>query len=128
MNESTGKLILRVTLGGLILLHGINKVINGIDGMDGLLTAAGLPTWFKYGVYVGEVVAPLALIAGYYARIGAWLVAINMLFAVGLVHWNELFLVEAQSGGLVLEKQYMFLFSAIALALIGPGRYAINQK
>jgi putative oxidoreductase len=128
MNESTGKLILRVTLGGLILLHGINKVINGIDGMDGLLTAAGLPTWFKYGVYVGEVVAPLALIAGYYARIGAWLVAINMLFAVGLVHWNELFLVEAQSGGLVLEKQYMFLLSAIALALIGPGRYAINQK
>jgi putative oxidoreductase len=128
MNESTGKLILRVTLGGLIVLHGINKVINGIEGMDGLLTAAGLPTWFKYGVYVGEVVAPLALIAGYYARIGAWLVAVNMLFAIGLVHWNELFLVEAQSGGLVLEKQYMFLLSAIALALIGPGRYAINQK
>jgi putative oxidoreductase len=128
MNESTGKLILRVTLGGLILLHGISKVINGIEGMDGLLTAAGLPTWFKYGVYVGEVVAPLALIAGYYARIGAWLVAVNMLFAIGLVHWNELFLVEAQSGGLVLEKQYMFLLSAIALALIGPGRYAINQK
>jgi putative oxidoreductase len=128
MNESTGKLILRVTLGGLILLHGISKVINGIEGMDGLLTAAGLPTWFKYGVYVGEVVAPLALIAGYYARIGAWLVAVNMLFAIGLVHWNELFLVEAQSGALVLEKQYMFLLSAIALALIGPGRYAINQK
>jgi putative oxidoreductase len=128
MNESTGKLILRVTLGGLVLLHGISKVINGIEGMDGLLTAAGLPTWFKYGVYVGEVVAPLALIAGYYARIGAWLVAVNMLFAIGLVHWNELFLVEAQSGALVLEKQYMFLLSAIALALIGPGRYAINQK
>jgi putative oxidoreductase len=128
MNESTGKLILRVTLGGLILLHGISKVINGIEGMDGLLTAAGLPTWFKYGVYVGEVVAPLALIAGYYARIGAWLVAVNMLFAIGLVHWNELFLIEEQSGALVLEKQYMFLLSAIALALIGPGRYAVNQK
>jgi putative oxidoreductase len=128
MNESTGKLILRVTLGALILLHGINKLINGIDGMDGLLSAAGLPTWFKYGVYVGEVVAPLALIAGYYARIGAWLVAVNMLFAIGLVHWNELFLVEEQSGALVLEKQYMFLLSAIALALIGPGRYAVNQK
>jgi putative oxidoreductase len=128
MNESTGKLILRVTLGGLILLHGINKLINGIDGLDGLLTAAGLPVWFKYGVYFGEVVAPLALIAGYYARIGAWLVAVNMLFAIGLAHWNELFMLEAQSGGLVNEKQYMFLFSAIALALIGPGRYAFNQK
>lgn len=128
MNESTGKLILRVTLGFLIILHGINKLINGIDWLDGALTAAGLPVWFKYGVYVGEVIAPVALISGYYARIGAWLIAVNMLFAIGLAHWNELFLIEEQSGALVLEKQYMFFFSAIALALIGPGRYAFNQK
>ena len=33
-----------------------------------------------------------------------------------------------RSGGLALEKEYMYMFSAIALALIGPGRYAINQK
>jgi len=128
MNESTGKLILRVTLGFIILLHGINKLINGIDWLDGALTAAGLPTFFKYGVYVGEVIAPVLVILGYYSRIGAWLIAVNMLFAIGLVHWGDLFAFDAQSGGLVNEKQYMFMFSAIALALIGPGRYAINQK
>lgn len=128
MNESTGKLILRVTLGFLIILHGIAKLRHGIDPLDGLLSAAELPTWFKYGVYIGEVLAPLALIAGYYARIAAWLIAVNMLFALGLAHWNELFLIEARSGGLTLEKQYMYFFSAIALALIGPGRYAFNQK
>ncbi|MGH8198140.1 MAG: DoxX family protein [Steroidobacteraceae bacterium] len=127
MNESTGKLILRITLALLILLHGIGKLTNGIDWLDGALTAAGLPTFFKYGVYVGEIVAPLLVIAGYYSRIGAWLIAVNMLFAIGLAHWAEVFLLD-QSGGLALEKQYMFLFSAIALALIGPGRYAINQK
>jgi len=128
MNESTGKLILRVTLGFIILLHGINKLINGIDWLDGALTAAGLPTFFKYGVYVGEVIAPVLVILGYYSRIGAWLIAVNMLFAIGLVHWADLFAFDAQSGGLVNEKQYMFMFSAIALALIGPGRYAISQK
>ena len=85
MNESTGKLILRVTLGFLILLHGIGKLMHGIDWLDGALTAAGLPTFFKYGVYVGEIVAPLLVIAGYYSRIGAWLIAVNMLFAFGLV-------------------------------------------
>jgi len=127
MNESTGKLILRITLGFLILLHGIGKLRNGIDWLDGALTAAGLPVFFKYGVYVGEVVAPLLVIAGYYTRIGAWLIAVNMLFAIGLAHWAEVFLFD-QSAGLALEKQYMFLFSAIALALIGPGRYAVNQK
>lgn len=127
MNESTGKLILRITLGFLILLHGIGKLTNGIDWLDGALSAAGLPVFFKYGVYVGEIVAPLLVITGYYSRIGAWLIAVNMLFAIGLAHWGELFVFD-DGGGLGLEKQYMFLFSAIALALIGPGRYGVNQK
>ena len=128
MNESTGKLILRITLGVLILLHGIGKLTHGIDWLDGALASAGLPGFFKYGVYIGEIVAPLAVIAGYYSRIGAWLIAINMLFALGLVQGSKLFLIDAQSGGLAIETEYMYFFSAIALALIGPGRYAINQK
>jgi putative oxidoreductase len=127
MNESTGKLILRVTLGVLILMHGIGKLTGGIDWLDGALANAGLPVFFKYGVYVGEVLAPLAVIAGFYSRIGAWLIAINMLFALGLVHGAELFKLD-EGGALALETQYMFFFTAIALALVGPGRYAVNQK
>jgi putative oxidoreductase len=128
MNESTGKLILRITLGVLILVHGISKLTGGIDWLDGALASAGLPGFFKYGVYIGEIVAPLAVIAGYYSRIGAWLIAVNMLFALGLVHGSELFQIDPQSGAFALETQYLFFFSAIALALIGPGRYAVNQK
>lgn len=128
MNESTGKLILRITLGVLILLHGISKLTNGIGWLDGALASAGLPGFFKYGVYIGEIVAPLAVIAGYYSRIGAWLIAVDMLFALGLVHGSELFAIDPQSGGFALETQYLFFFPAIALALIGPGRYAVNQK
>jgi len=126
MNESTGKLILRVTLGVLILLHGISKLTGGVDWLDGMLANAGLPGFLKYGVYVGEVLAPLAVIAGFYSRIGAWVIAVNMLFALGLAHGAELLVLE--NGALKLEVQYMFFFSAIALALIGPGRYAFNQK
>jgi putative oxidoreductase len=127
MNESTGKLILRVTFGVLVLLHGISKLRNGIGWLDGMLANAGLPVFLKYGVYVGEVLAPLAVIAGWYSRIGAWLIAVNMLFALGLAHGAELLAFNEQ-GALTLEVQYMFFFSAIALALIGPGRYAVNQK
>jgi len=127
MNESTGKLILRVTLGVLILLHGISKLRNGIGWLDGALANAGLPVFFKYGVYVGELLAPLAVIAGWYSRIGAWLIAVNMLFALGLAHGAEL-LAFNEHGALELELQYMFFCSAIALALIGPGRHAVNQK
>lgn len=128
MNENTGKLILRLTLGLLILLHGIAKLKSGTGFIGGSLEASGLPAFFQYGVYVGEVIAPLLVIAGYYTRIGAWLLAVNMLFAIGLAHWGDVFSVDPQSGGLALEKQYLFMFGAIALALIGPGRYAVNQK
>jgi putative oxidoreductase len=128
MNESTGKLILRLALGLMLIMHGIHKLIGGIDYLDGMLAGAGLPTFLKYGVYIGEVLAPLAVIAGYYARIGAWVIAVNMVFAIALVGAQDIFALSPKTGGLALELEYFYLFSAIALALIGPGRYAVNQK
>ena len=127
MNESTGKLILRVALGVLILLHGIAKLRGGIGFITDTVTAAGLPAAFAYGVYLGEVLAPLLLIAGWFSRIGAAVIAANMLFAMALVHRAELLSLNP-SGGWSLELQGMFLFTAIALALTGPGRYSVNDR
>lgn len=127
MNESTGKLILRLALGILVLLHGIAKIRGGIGFITGSVAAAGLPAFFAYAVYIGEVLAPLMVILGWYSRIGAGLIAINMLFAIGLVHGGELG-AFGKSGGWALELQGMFLFTAIALALLGPGRFGLNQK
>lgn len=126
MND-IGKLILRLTLGILILLHGIAKLMHGIGPIEGMVTGMGLPGFVAYGAYAGEVLAPLLLIIGFYARVGAVLIAVNMLFAVALAHTGELASLN-QTGGWALELQGMFLFSAIALALMGPGRIAINAR
>lgn len=122
-----GKLILRVTLGVLILLHGIAKLKGGVGGIEGMLTAQGLPSVLAYGAYVGEVLGPILLIFGYNARFGAVLVAINMLFAFGLAHMGELDQLNGQ-GGWALELQGMFLASAVAVAMFGPGRFSINGR
>jgi len=127
MNESTGKLLLRLALGILILLHGIAKLTGGIGFISSSVAAAGLPSFVAYGVYVGEVIAPLMVIVGWYSRLGAALIAINMVFAIGLVHKGQL-LSLSQTGGWALELQGMFLFAAIAIALLGPGRFSVNQK
>mgnify|MGYP002737436131 CR=1 FL=1 len=127
MNDNVGKLILRLVLGGTILLHGIAKLTGGIDFIMGSVTGAGLPAALAYGVYIGEVLAPLMLIAGWYSRVGALIVAVNMLFAIGLVHAGELFKL-GQTGGWALELQGMFLFTAIAIALLGPGKFSVNGK
>ena len=125
--NDTGKLVLRLTLGILILLHGIAKLTNGIAPIEGMVTGMGLPAFLAYGVYVGEILAPLMLIVGFYARIGAALIAINMLVAIALAHASEVTSL-GQTGGWALELQGMFLFTAIALMLMGPGRFSVNQR
>lgn len=125
--DDFAKLILRLTLGILILLHGIAKLMHGIAPIHSMVAGAGLPGFFAYGVYVGEVLAPLLLIIGFHARLGALLIAINMVVAILLVHTGELAQL-GPTGGWKLELQGMFLFTALALALLGPGRIGINQR
>ena len=125
--QDFGKLILRLTLGILFLLHGIAKIKGGIGPIEGMVTGAGLPGVFAYGVFIGEVLAPILVIVGFYSRIAALVIVVNMLFAIGLAHMNDLFAI-GKTGGWALELQGMFLFTAIAIALIGPGRYSINRR
>jgi putative oxidoreductase len=116
-----------VTLGALVLLHGVAKLKGGMAGIVGMVESHGLPGWLGYGVLFGEVLGPLMLIAGFYARVGAILVFVNMLFAFALVHMGQLGSLNEQ-GGWALELQGMFLVSALALALLGPGRYSVNGR
>jgi len=125
--QDLGRLLLRLTLGVLILLHGIAKLRGGMSGIEGMVQAQGLPGFLAYGVLVGEVVAPVMLLAGFHARIGATLVAVNMLFAIALAHMGELGQLNS-SGGWALELQAMFLGTAVAVMLLGPGRYGVNQR
>lgn len=125
-NADLGKLIIRLTLGGLLLFHGISKLINGIGFIEGQLASHGIPAFFAYGVYVGEVLAPLMVILGYQTRIGALLIVFNMLVAIALVHTHEL-MALGRSGGWALELQGFFLFTAVALIFLGPGKYKLKN-
>ncbi|MFP4614624.1 MAG: DoxX family protein [Thiohalorhabdus sp.] len=127
MTNDLGKLLLRVVLAVLILLHGINKLANGVDDIQGMVGEAGLPPALAYGVFLGEVLGPVLLLVGWYARVGAGLIALNMLFAIGLVHAHEVLALN-QNGAWAIELQGMFLFTAVALMLLGPGRYAVNHR
>ena len=125
--QDFGKLIIRVTLGFLVLLHGIHKLSHGVSQIEQMLQGAGFPAFLAYAVYLGEVLGPLLLILGYYSRIGAGLVAINMMVAIALVHQGELFQLT-QQGGWMLELQGMYLFTAIGLFFTGAGRIAFRSR
>ena len=123
--DDSGKLLIRVTVGFLVLLHGIFKISAGVGFIAGMLAKAGLPGGIAYLVYVGEIVAPLLMIAGLYTRAAAGVVVINMLVAFGLVHMADFFALTKQ-GGWALELQGMFLFAALAVAFMGAGRFSVG--
>src|SRR5690242_19579633 len=127
MGEDLGKLVLRLVLGILILLHGISKLRGGIGFITPLVTGLGMPPWVSYGVYIGEVLAPLMLILGFFSRLGAFIIFVNMIFAVVLMHRPDLLSLSRQ-GGWALELQGMFMFTALVLTFMTPGRYALTRR
>ncbi|MBO9647183.1 MAG: DoxX family protein [Variovorax sp.] len=125
-SDDTGKFVLRVALGILILLHGIAKLRGGgVGGIANMLSSHGVPGAVAYLVYVGEVLAPVLLIAGIYTRAAGWIVAINMVVAIWLAHTGQLWEL-GKSGGWALEVQGMFLFGGIAVAFLGAGRFSVG--
>lgn len=126
MSYDLGKLILRVTLGILILLYGFHKVKHGLGHIPHTLNAHGLPPFFAYGVYISEVIAPIMIIIGLYTRPAAAIIAFSMLVAIIVVHAPR-FTALNSSGGAMIGLEYMFLASAICIMLIGAGRFSLNS-
>jgi len=126
-NDAFGKLVIRLTVGVLILFHGVSKLIQpeSLGFIRAMLEGADLPMQLAYGVYVGEVIAPLMIVLGIYCRLGGLLVVVNMLFAIWLAHSAEIFTLS-DHGGWALELQGFYFFTALALIFLGSGRYAVK--
>ena len=126
-SDALGKLTLRLTVGILILFHGVHKILhpNSLDFISKQLASIDLPQALAYGVYLGEVIAPLMIILGILARFGGLLVFGNMVFALVLAHRSQLFTLT-DTGGLALELQIFFLLTGLAVFFLGSGRIAFK--
>ena len=126
MSEQLGKLILRLMLGGLMLFHGVHKAIHGIGFIEMLVVAHDFPKVLAYGVYVGEILAPLLLLLGWKSRIWAGVIALNMVVAIYLTQMSA-FLKLGGHGAWALELPMFYLLSALAIVFLGSGKYAIAR-
>ena len=106
--EELGKLILRLTVGILLLFHGMGKILNPgiVESIGSRLASDGWPASIAYGIYLGEVLAPLMIIFGLLARIGGLLALLithtNFSVSSG-VGFLALFGVSVQTGVIMLE-------------------------
>ena len=126
MIENIGKLILRFMLGGLMLFHGIDKALHGIEFIKGMVKGQGLPEALAYGVYAGEILAPLFLILGWKSRFWAGVMVVNMAVAIYLTQFKGLLTLGAH-GAWGMEVPMFYLLSALVVMLLGSGKYAIMR-
>lgn len=122
-----GKLVLRLVTGGLMLFHGIEKLAHGLDHVRGDLAAAGLPSALAHGVYIGEIVAPICIIAGLWTRAWAIVYAASIAFAVAIVHGRD-FARLAPTGAWAAELWIFYIVCPIVIALLGPGRFSLDRR
>ena len=126
MSENIGKLILRVMLGGMMLFHGIDKALHGITFIKGLLKFQGIPEMLAYGIYAGEILAPIFLILGWKSRIWAGVIVFNMPVAIYLTKLGALMSIGAH-GAWAVEVPMFYMLSALAIVFLGSGKYAIER-
>lgn len=119
-----GKLLLRLTLGGLLLFHGEFKLVHGVGWIAQLLHQHGLPGFLAWGAWTGEIIAPLMLIVGLMTRPAAFIVAVNMVVATLLVKTGALWH-RTGVGAWSLETEALFLLGALVIMLLGAGRFTL---
>ena len=125
LNLDAALLILRVVLGIIMLYHGWPKVTNLGGTIEGF-TGMGIPLPALSAVFatVAEVGGGLLLIIGALTDIAGLLIAIDMLGAITFVHAKNGFAVN--EGG--VEWPLALLAMGLAIALAGPGRFALGGK
>ena len=120
-------LILRVSLGVLLLTHGLLlKVFTfGLPGTVGFFQSIGYPGFFAYLVIAGEILGGLALILGVWTRWVA-LLMLPILIGATLQHIGNGWLFSAPNGG--WEFPVFWTLTLIVQALLGDGAYALRPS
>lgn len=121
-----GLLILRLSIGGMMLFNGMAKLLRGVDAIKETFFSAGIPEFIAYAVYLGEIVAPVLMIIGYRTRLAGLLVAITMLVAILTAHAEKILTLN-QYGGWAIEVLGLYLFGALALCFTGAGKIAVSH-
>jgi putative oxidoreductase len=128
-------LIARVTLGGVMLPHGLQKTVGwfGGYGFDGTMNAfthtMGIPWLFAFTAIAAEALGSLALITGAFGRLAALAIATNMAVAIATVHWRNGFFMNwfgAQHGE-GFEYHLLAIGLAAAVVLRGSGALSVDR-
>lgn len=119
-----GLLVLRWVIGFVFVMHGGEKLfVKGLPTVAGFLGTAGItpPAFWAFVLTAAELGGGLLLIAGAFTRFAALSLGVTMVVAIASVLWGKGFFVPGY------EFELTLLGAVVALALTGPGRFALDR-
>ncbi len=118
-------LVMRLALGAIMVAHGSQKVFGGLHHHAQMVAGLGLPAWLGYVSAFAEFFGGLLILVGFFTRVAALAVFIDLFVAIWTVHLhNGLIGTPARPG-----FEFAMAAAALSFALIffGGGSIAMDH-
>ena len=132
-NDDTAMLALRLFLGLVFFPHGMQKVFgwfggNGFSASMDMFTKGGVPAALAFLAIMAESLGAVALIAGFFTRIAALGIAVNMIICALGNHVKNGFFMNWMGTQKGEGFEYHLLVVGISAALIisGGGKWSLD--
>jgi putative oxidoreductase len=116
---------MRLALGAILVAHGYPKVFGGLHHHAQMVASLGLPAWLGYVSAFTEFFGGLLILVGFFTRVAALAVFIDLLVAIWKVHLHNGLVGTPDRPG------YEFALAAaalgFALVFFGGGPIAIDH-
>lgn len=113
-------LMLRILFGGLLLMHGIQKLNNFTEMSTVFPDPLGVGCNISLGLAIfGEVACSIGFIFGALYRLAMIPMIFTMCMAFFIIHGNDAFAVK--------ELAFIYLVVFILMFITGPGKFSIDR-
>ncbi len=133
-SDDIGAFVARITLGVVMLPHGLQKLLGlfggaGFSGTVEFFVSSGIPAFVAILIIIGESFGAVGLIAGFLSRLAALGITVIMLGAIVTVHLQNGFFMNW--GGTAAGEGFEFHLLAVGLGLIvlikGGGIWSVDR-
>lgn len=134
-SDDIGAFIARITLGIVILPHGLQKLLGlfggaGYSGTVEFFVSSGVPAFVAILIIIGESFGAIGLIVGFLSRLAALGITIIMLGAIVTVHLQNGFFMNW--AGTAAGEGFEYHLLAVGLGLIvlikGGGVWSVDRS
>lgn len=118
-------LVMRLAVGAIMAVHGYHNVFGGLQHHAQWIASLGVPRWLGYVSSLTELLGGLLLIAGFFTRIAALAVFVDLIVALWKVHLHNGLMGSADRPG----YEFPLAAASLAFALIffGAGPIAFDH-